>query len=194
MNWKKLFLTIAGLGLAFILFVSIALGLLAAAGAATVAAVARAVDEAGGLTITDGRGETFSLDVSETGGIRFSDSEGEAFAIDVNEGRGITFRERDGDTATIEVRVPRVTVTEGGRSRVIVPDVDEWDLPRIEGRDGRLTVHVPRHDTYWPDMVRNPLSFLFRATTVLFGLGFLVVGGYLLLKNRQQAPKEPKSV
>ena len=195
MNWKKVLLVIAGLGLAFVLMVSIGLGLVAAAGVATVAAVADAIDEAGGLTITDGDGETFSLDVGEGGGITFSDGEGEALSIDVSEAGGISFSERDGDSVLVEVDVPRITVTEGesGSTRVIVPGFDGRIGPLFEGPDGRVTVHVPDHISYRNDFFLAPLGFFFRTVTVLAGLGLLTLGGYMLLRNRKQEPKEPKS-
>ena len=195
MNWKKLLLALVGLGLALVLIASIVLGLLAAAGVATVAAVADAIDEAGGITVTDAKGESFSLEVGESGGITFSDGDGEAFSIDVSEAGGIRFSDRDGDTATIEMDVPKITVTEGesGSARVIVPDFDGRFLPRFEGRDGRVTVHVPDNVHYRNEFFLAPISFFFRMVTVLAGVGLLALGGYILLKNRQQAPKEPKS-
>jgi hypothetical protein len=194
MNWKKVLLVIAGLGLAFVLMVSIGLGLLAAAGVATAVAVADAIDEAGGLTITDGDGETFSLDVGEGGGITFSDGEGEALSIDVSEAGGISFSERDGDSVLVEVNPLRITVAEGedGSTRVIVPDFDGRIGPLFDGPDGWLTVQVPDRIHYRNDFGFAPLGFFIRTMTVLAGLGLLTLGGYLLLRNRKQEPKEPK--
>ena len=150
MNWKKLLLALVGLGLALVLIASIVLGLLAAAGVATVAAVADAIDEAGGITVTDAKGESFSLEVGESGGITFSDGDGEAFSIDVSEAGGIRFSDRDGDTATIEMDVPRITVTEGesGSARVIVPDLCAvcTHLGKSRWFAGATCLEIPSHD------------------------------------------------
>jgi hypothetical protein len=176
MNWKKaLLVTVLGL-FALVIFAMAALGLLAAAGVATAAAV---ISDSGVVQafeeVADGA-QRLQIDIADNS-VTFTNP-------DSGESRTVTSREVAG-RGRIDLNLPEITVTnpDNGQSRVIRPSTD-IRVPRVVW-DG---------DSNWtysgPGLGLRIVGGIFHGLFNLAALVLIAAGVYLLIRNRRQANAE----